>query len=205
MKNKLKSEEFVEILHKNNFNNTFNIPNNWRLDDIASSTIDFIKKDSEINTYPLNALSMVLKAYGISVETYFKFLETIKDIDFDDKEYKNFLTDGYINLFKEIDSSSIADLDKLKLKIKALELAEKSREKSEKNNMIGKVFIAATGAAAFTTTIVTVGVVAVKYMEYKEELEAIAANKSNVKEICSVIKEVGVVAIGAVAAMIESS
>ena len=204
MKNKLKSEEFIEILHGSDFNNKFNIPNSWKLDDIASTTIDFIKKDSEINTYPLNALSMVLKAYGISVETYFKFLATIKDINFDDKEYKNFLTDEYSNLFKEIDSSSIADLDKLKLKIEALELAEKSREKNEKNNMIGKVLIAATGAAA-TTTVIAGGVVAVKYMEHKEELEAIAANKSKVNEICSVIKEVGVVVVGAVVTMIDQS
>lgn len=205
MKNKLKSEEFIEILHGSDFNNKFNIPNSWKLDDIASTTIDFIKKDSEINTYPLNALSMVLKAYGISVETYFNFLATIKDINFDDKEYKNFLTDEYSNLFKEIDSSNIADLDKLKLKIESLELAEKYREKSEKNNMMGKVVISVTGAAVVTTTIVIGGIVVVKYMNHREELEAIAANKSKVNEICSVIKEVGVVVVGAVVTMIDQS
>lgn len=198
MKNELNTKKFIDILQGNDFNNKFNIPKNWELDDIASATVDFVKKDSELNTYPLKPLSMVLKAYAIPLEAYFKFLETIKDINFDDKQYKNFLTDEYNNLFKEIDSSSIDDLDKLALKIEALELAEKSREKSEKNNMKGKVIIGVSSAATVIAVTATVGKVGIKYMEHAEEMARIAASASKVSSVCGVIKDVAVSAIGIV-------
>lgn len=92
LRGQLINNEFVEILQDNTFNEKFQIPKEQKIDNIASATLDFIRKNSELDEVPLQPLSIILKVYGISVETYFRFLETIKEINFDDKEYKSFLT-----------------------------------------------------------------------------------------------------------------
>lgn len=195
MDGQLTNNEFVEILQCNSFNEKFNIPKEQNIDNIAHATLDFIRRNSDIEGCPLQPLSILLKAYGISVAKYFSFLETIKDINFDDKEYKSFLTDEYKNLFREIDNSNIDDLDKLIYKMQMLELAEKSREISEKNNMKGKVILCTAGTVLGLGVVATAGYVGVRYMNHVENMAEIASKTSTIKTVCESVRDIAVSAI----------
>ena len=195
MDGQLNNNEFVEILKYNSFNEKFNIPKEQKIDNIAYATLDFIRKNVDIEGSPLQPLSILLKAYGISVGAYFSFLETIKDINFDDKEYKSFLTNEYKNLFREIDNSNIDDLDKLIYKMQMLELAEKSRIISEKNNMKGKVILYTAGTVLGVGVGATASYVGVKYMNHVENMAKIASKTSTIKTVCENVKDIAVSAI----------
>ncbi|MGM8286722.1 hypothetical protein [Clostridium perfringens] len=195
MRGQLINNEFVEILQDNTFNEKFQIPKEQKIDNIESTTLDFIRKNSELDEVPLQPLSIILKVYGISVETYFRFSETIKEINFDDKEYKSFLTDEYKSLFKEIDDCRIDDLDKLTSKMKLLELAEKSRETSEKNNMKGKVILSAAGTILGMGAMSTGASVTKRYIDYLEKVTVLESKESTIKKVCESVRDIAVTAI----------
>ena len=190
MNSKLTNNEFVEILQENKFNEKFNIPKVKSIDNIASATLDFIKKDNKLDNCSLQPLAIILKTYGISIQAYFKFLEEIKEVSFDDKEYKNFLTEGYQSLFKEIDDSNIDNLYKLEYRMKALELAEKSRLESERNNIDGKKTLCKSSNIITVGAMLTTLALGVKYMDYRKDIckQLVSYNKH--KETMSTIDTV---------------
>lgn len=174
---------FTEILNKSDFNNKFNLQKDYNINDLASKTLEFIDNNRNENTHALNQLVVLLKSSGISVQSYFNFIETIRELSFDDKEYRNFLSEEYRQLFKTIDETNISDLDKLISKIGILEQAEKSKDKSETKNMIGKTIV-------YTTAIIGGTIVACKALETHEKVTKAAATASNVKNICDVVTNV---------------
>lgn len=194
LKSELNGNEFVEVLQNNGFREKFNIPKEQNILNIAYATLDFIKKNSDVGGVPLHSLSTLLKVYGISIASYFSFLETIKDINFNNKQYNDFLTNEYKNLFREIDMSDIDDLEKLKYKMEALKIAEESKKSSERNNIV-------------LTSIITAGTVAVvgiggyvycKKRDSEIELAKIAAKPQVIKDVCGVIKVAATCASGLV-------
>ena len=190
MNSKLTNNEFVEILQENKFNEKFNIPKVKSIDNIASATLDFIKKDNKLDNCSLQPLAIILKTYGISIQAYFKFLEEIKEVSFDDKEYKNFLTEGYKSLFKGIEDSNIDDLYKLEYRMKVLELAEKSRLESERNNIDGKKALCKSSNIITVGAMLTTLALGVKYMDYRKDIckQLVSYNKH--KETMSTIDTV---------------
>ena len=76
-----------------------------------------------------------------------------------------------------------------------LELAEKSREISEKNNMKGKIILCTAGTVLGAGVVATAGYVGVKYMEHAENMAKIASKTSTIKTVCDSVRDVAVSAI----------
>lgn len=180
MSEKLNSSNFIEILNKNDLKNKFNLPKNYNMDQLATKTLDFIKNTSDENNSPLTSLATLLKSNAIPVQSYFNFLGTINEIDFDNKEYREFLSERYTELFKQIDETSISDLDKLNSKIKLLEQSEKSIGINETKRAIVKTAVTVTAVIGGTA-------IALKSLETSKQIAVAAASASKVKNVCNTI------------------
>ena len=90
------------------------------------------------------------------------------------------MAEEYRQLFKVIDETSISDWDKLNSKMKIFELAEKSKNRSETRNVIGKTIVA-------TTVIVGSTIVVSKALKTYEKVTKAAATVTIVKNVCYVI------------------
>lgn len=181
MKKEINTTEFVEILKRNDFNNKFRVPQNYNINELANNTIHFIKEGKVGSVDNLKNLSMILNAYKIPINEYFNFLYSINEIDFEDKEYKKVIIDGYIDLLKEIENSNMNDMDKILAKIKTLYSMEESRKESEERTLNYKKYISFLVTAVAMATTAGGTILIQKYLENKRfEMETLKKiNKTN--------------------------
>lgn len=79
--------------------------------------------------------------------------------------------------------------------MKLLELAEKSRETSEKNNMKGKVILAAIGTILGMGAMATGSSVTKRYIDYLEKVAVLESKESTIKKVCESFRDIAVTAI----------
>lgn len=195
---KLTTDGFIEVLEKNNFRDTFNLSKEVNLESISKNTLEFIQKGNKSVSNGLIQLNTLLKMYGITIQSYFNFIENMSYIDFTDKQYRDFLCDSYRNLLNVIDNYSISDSEKLKAKIEIIERAEKEKRRSEAINMLGRTTTIVAGIAIITTA----GCVIVKEIsETKRDIAEMAMKEAKSKNFSKVLNK-GIDVVGNIACSI---